>query len=119
MSIIRNYREEDSSSVLRLWNTAGRDFGYAPQEADGLDRLLLRHPYFLQEHTFVLEEEGEVCGFINGVTGDDLAKGDVRGYLSCLLLDPDHDNENNTTLLLRALEDSFRALRGLRYHPLC
>ena len=107
--MIRNYCVEDDISILNLWNNAGETFGYAPQNIDGLRRLLLNHPNFTAFHSFVLEESGVVHGFINGVTGDDLAWGDVRGYVSCLLLDPEYDNEENTALLLTALEDSFRA----------
>ncbi len=107
--MIRNYEGKDAFAVLRLWNTAGADFGYAPQSEDGLDGLLLKHPYFTPRHSFVLEDSGEVCGFINGCTGDDPAFKGVRGYLSCLLLNKEHDNEADTRLLLTALEDSFRA----------
>ena len=42
---IRNYTRGDAAEVLRLWNTAGaQTMGYAPQSAEGLDALLLRHP---------------------------------------------------------------------------
>lgn len=109
--MIRNYKTEDAPFILDLWNSAGIVFGYAPQDQDGLDRLLLEHPYFTPFHSFVLETDGVVHGFINGVTGDDLAWGEMRGYLSCLLLDETSDDENNTNLLLSALEDSFRAKR--------
>ena len=105
---VRNYDRKDAADVLRLWNTAGADFGYAPLDAEGLDRLILRHPNFSDEHTFILEEDGVITGFINGVTGDDIAWGDVRGYFSCLLLDRAHDSEEKTFLLLRMMEDSFR-----------
>ena len=106
--MIRNYKTEDAPFILDLWNSAGTAFGYAPQDRAGLDRLLLEHPYFSPFHSFVLETDGVIHGFINGVTGDDLAWGAVRGYLSCLLLEESADNEVNTHLLLSALEDSFR-----------
>ena len=106
--MIRNYKTEDTPFILDLWNSAGTVFGYAPQDRAGLDSLLLEHPYFSPFHSFVLETDGMIHGFINGVTGDDLAWGAVRGYLSCLLLDESADNEVNTHLLLSALEDSFR-----------
>lgn len=107
--MIRNYRIEDELSILRLWNSSGRVFGYAPQSVDGIRSLIFQHPNFTAFHSFVLEEDGVVHGFINGVTGDDLVWGNVRGYVSCLLLDPEYDNEENTALLLTVLEDSFRA----------
>lgn len=107
---IRNYTRGDAAEVLRLWNTAGaQTMGYAPQSAEGLDALLLRHPDFSEKHSFVLTDA-------DGVTrprqrrhrGRD-AQGRVRGYFSCLLLDPAADSDENTALLLAALEDSFRA----------
>ena len=107
--MIRNYQNCDASSVLDLWNTAGVEFGYAPQDADGLNRLLLRHPDFSPEHTFVLEEGGKALGFINGTAPETAAFNNARGYVSCLLLDKGSDNEANTSMLIRALEDSFRA----------
>lgn len=107
---IRNYTRGDAAEVLRLWNTTGaQTMGYAPQSAEGLDALLLRHPNFSEKHSFVLTSADGVRGFVSGVTGDALAQGKVRGYFSCLLLDPTADSDENTALLLAALEDSFRA----------
>lgn len=105
---IRNYSETDGEALFRLWNEAGSKNLYAPQNREGFDRILLKHPYFSADHTFVLEENGEVCAFVNGVTGDDIARGAERGYFSCLLLDDAHDTDENAALLLDALEDSFR-----------
>lgn len=95
--------------VLRLWNTAGAAAGYAPLDAGKLDELLLAHPAFCGESTFVLEEKGALRGFAAGCTGDTLAQGAVRGYVSCVLLDETCDTAENTALLLGAVEDSFRA----------
>ena len=106
--MVRNYLPGDGAELLRLWNTAGAKNLYAPQSAEGFDRILLRHPYFSADHTFVLEDNGAVCGFCNGVTGDDIARGDVRGYVSCVILDDARDTDENTAALLDALEDSFR-----------
>lgn len=105
---IRRYEEKDAAIVLHLWNTAGTRAGYAPQDMAGLERLLLRHPDFSADHTFLMEDNGTPCGFANGCTGDHLVQGAVRGYVTCVLLDADHDDEENTMALLTALEDSFR-----------
>ncbi len=107
---IRNYTRSDAPDVLRLWNTVGAEtMGYAPQNDEGLDALLLRHPNFSEKHSFVLTDGEGISGFVSGVTGDGLAQGRIRGYFSCLLLDKDADSDENTELLLCALEDSFRA----------
>ena len=107
--MIRNYLPSDEESLLALWNTAGTAMGYAPLEAGQFRALLTRHPNFSPEYTFVLEQTGRILGFVNGCTGDDIPKGDVRGYVSCLLLAPEADTPENTALLLSALEKAFRA----------
>ena len=53
---LRLYDRADAPEILRLWNTAGAAAGYAPLNADTLDALLLAHPAFCGESTFVLEE---------------------------------------------------------------
>ena len=79
--MIRNYTASDGASLLRLWNTLGVKAGYAPLEQTQFRRLLLEHPDFSPEYTFVLEEEGQVLGFVNGCTGDHIPRGDLRGYV--------------------------------------
>lgn len=106
--MIRNYVASDASRLLQLWNTAGVKMGYAPLKEEKFRRLLLEHPEFSPEYTFLLEQDGTVLGFINGCTGDHIPRGDVRGYVSCLILSEDADTEENTLLLLNALEDAFR-----------
>lgn len=106
--MIRNYTPSDAGAMLSLWNTAGTAMGYAPLTQDGFRRLLTCNPNFSPEYTFVLEENGIVRGFVNGCTGDGIPKGDVRGYLSCLILSKEADSDENTVLLLSALEAAFR-----------
>ena len=106
--MIRCYSSSDEESLLSLWNSAGVGQGFAPLSLDQFRVLLTRHPKFSPAYTFVLEEAGEILGFVNGCTGEDIPKGDVRGYLSCLLLADSADSEENTALLLTALEEAFR-----------
>lgn len=106
--MVRNYLPADAPALLSLWNTAGVQAGYAPLGAEDFRQLLLEHPDFSPDYTFVLEENGEILGFVNGCTGDHIPRGDVRGYVSCLLLDARADTEEYTYLLLSALEAAFR-----------
>jgi len=106
--MIRNYRSSDAPQLLLLWNTAGVGMGFAPLQEEKFRRLLLDHPEFSDRYTFVLENEGRILGFANGCTGDHIPWGDVRGYVSCLILSREADTEENTRLLLNALEDAFR-----------
>ena len=106
--MIRNYTRNDEAALLDLWNTAGTAMGFAPLSQDAFRTLLTGHPNFSPEYTFVLEEQGKILGFTNGCTGDGIPKGDVRGYVSCVILAPAADTPENTGLLLTALEDAFR-----------
>lgn len=83
--MIRNYMQNDEAALLDLWNTAGTAMGFAPLSQDAFRTLLTGHPNFSPEYTFVLEEQGKILGFTNGCTGDGIPKGDVRGYVSCLV----------------------------------
>ena len=106
--MIRSYTPDDESAMLSLWNTAGAVMGYAPVPLEDFHRLLTRHPNFSPAYTFVLEEKGTLLGFVNGCTGAGIPKGDIRGYLSCLILAVEADSDENTALLLSALENAFR-----------
>lgn len=106
--MIRTYLPGDADALLHIWNTAGVRSGYAPLDSADFRKLLLEHPDFSPEFTFVLEEKGEILGFANGCTGDHIPRGDVRGYVSCVLLADGADNDENTAALLDCLEDAFR-----------
>ena len=107
--MIRNYRPGDDAALLHIWNTAGVRAGFAPLDADDFDRILLRHPDFSPEFTFVLEEDGEILGFCNGCTGEHIPRGKERGYVSCVLLADEANTDENTAALMDALENAFRA----------
>ena len=112
--MIRNYCSSDGGALLEVWNTAGVKAGYAPLEMEKFRKLLLDHKEFSPEYTFVLEENGAVLGFVNGCTGDHIPGGDVKGFVSCLLLKEEADNDENTAALMEALEAAFRRA-GRRY----
>lgn len=83
--------------------------GYAPLSQEQWETLFLKNPHFSPHCTYVLEEHGEVLGFVNGCTGAHLPGGMARGYVTCLLLTPKADTSENTERLLTALENTFRA----------
>ncbi len=116
--MIRNYQPKDAPELLRLWNTAGAAAGYVPMDAGEFREKLLDHPDFSPEYTFLLEENGILQGFVNGCTGDHIPKGDLRGYVSCLLLKQGADSLEHTAALLEALENAFRKA-GRTYSVSC
>lgn len=107
--MIRHYTSSDEAAVLTLWNTAGTAMGYAPMTPAGFCAKITEHPDFAPDCAFVLELDGAVCGFVTGCTGGSAPQGDRKGYLTCLILSPEADTEENTALLLRAMEAAFRA----------
>lgn len=99
----------DRDAVAALWARNARRQGYAPRDAAALDALLFGHPYFSPAHAFVYKEDGVAKAFICGCVGDDIPRGDERGYFTCFLADEAQDTGETTALLFDALEDSFRA----------
>ena len=107
--MIRNYQLGDDAALLHIWNTAGVRAGFAPLDREDFDKILLRHPDFSPEFTFVLEQEGRILGFCNGCTGEHIPRGTERGYVSCVLLADEANTDENTAALMDALENAFRA----------
>lgn len=112
--MIRSYTTGDKEAAEAFWEDNASRQGYAPRSRAALDEMLFGHPYFSPAHTFVLEEEGALCAFLCGCTGDDIPGGKERGYFTCLITDREHDTDETTDALFRALEDSFRA-KGKTY----
>ena len=102
--MIRKYVAADEKHLYRLWNTEGPRFGYAPLTEGRFREILLDHPEFSPEFTLVLEEEGRICGFVNGCPGPQTAG---TGYIGCLLLEAQADTAENTALLIRGIEEAF------------
>lgn len=105
--MIRNYQSTDAPALLALWNTAALRDGFAPMDEALFHKLLLGHPDFDPALTFVLEEAGEVLAFANGCTGDHIPRGDVRGYVTCVI--QTRPNPEDANALLETLENAFRA----------
>ena len=103
--MIRKFVTGDERALYRLWETEGPRFGYAALTESKFRKIFLEHPDFSAEFTFVVEEDGHICGFVNGCAG---APDTETGYISCLLLESQVDTVDNTTQLVCALEDEFR-----------
>ena len=103
--MIRKFVTGDERALYRLWETEGPHFGYAALTESKFREIFLEHPDFSAEFTFVVEEDGHICGFVNGCAG---APDTETGYIGCLLLESQVDTVDNTTQLVCALEDEFR-----------
>ena len=67
--MIRKFVTGDERALYRLWETEGPRFGYAALTESKFRELFLEHPDFSAEFTFVVEEDGHICGFVNGCAG--------------------------------------------------
>lgn len=103
--MIRKFVTGDERALYRLWETEGPRFGYAALTESKFREIFLEHPDFSAEFTFVVEEDGHICGFVNGCAG---APDTETGYIGCLLLESQVDTVDNTTHLVCVLEDEFR-----------
>lgn len=107
--MLRNYTNTDRPAVAGLWQRSAARQGYAPRTPRQLDPLLFEHPYFNDRHAFVWETEGGVGAFICGCTGEDIPRGNERGYFTCFLADETLDTPELCAAMFAALEESFRA----------
>ncbi len=111
--MIRRYLASDGKKLWELWNGSGVLLGYAPVTEAQFSRLLIGHPDFSPQLTFLLEEKGELLGFVSGCSGAGLPQGAVRGYVTCLILKQDANTQTNALALLSVLEQELKS-RGLR-----
>lgn len=104
---VRPYAPADAGAVWGLWQAQAPAQGYAPLDRKGFERLVLNNPHFSPRYAFVLEQGGEIQGFVCGAASSELPAGTERGYFSCLL--PGPGGEQAAGLLLGALENAFAA----------
>lgn len=107
---ISNYDSSYHDAVFQLWNSVAVNQGYAPLEKEDFNTLLVGHSCFSEKYAFVLKEDKEICGFICGCV-------EKTAYITCLVLRPEHDTEENTEKLLRKLEEAFweSGMRKIQY----
>jgi ribosomal protein S18 acetylase RimI-like enzyme len=102
-----NYSDELKNGIIELWNSTAVNDGYKELDAAGFYEIFENNPYFNSDSAFVMEDHG-VCGFACGCTGSDLPLGDMSGYITCIILSKDKQNQENFHSLLHLLEQSFQ-----------
>lgn len=107
--MIVNFEQGHIEGVVSLWNNTSVNDGYKELTKESFKDIFLNNLYFGRENTFVRLDEGEVTGFACGCTGDDLPRGDLAGYITCIILAEEYRNIENFTELLHLLEAAFRA----------
>lgn len=104
--MIVKYDGKYDAEIIDLWNRAAVRDGYKELDANSFKEIFSGNRYFKQANTFVLDNDG-VKGFACGCTGDDLPLGDKSGYITCIVLDSEYENQEYFRLLLEQLETSF------------
>lgn len=104
--MIVHYEDCYLDGIVNLWNTVALKDGYKELTRERFQDIFIRNPYFDAKGAFVLED-GEVKGFACGCIGSDLALGDRAGYITCVILSPQMQNQQNFSLLLNQLEQYF------------
>ena len=108
---VRNDEERDRAHDL-MAKTFAPDFFEIVQQ---LNRVLVRYPGFLPEHTRVAVKNGQVAGTLR-ITTDTIRIGEARlkmGGFGWIAVDPDFRKQGVATLLI---EDSLAYMRSQRYH---
>lgn len=95
--------------IIKLWNGSLVKEGYKELTSQSFEDIFEKNKYFKSETTFIRMDNGEVTGFACGCTGDDLPRGDVSGYITCIVLAPEYQTIENFTELLCLLERAFIA----------
>lgn len=107
--MIVNFEAGHVEGIVKLWNDSAVKDGYKELTIESFGEVFLKNPYFSPESTFVRMEEGRVAGFACGCTGNDLPRGDISGYVTCIILAPHIRTLENFSALLGRLEEVFRA----------
>lgn len=104
---IELYESKYQEDICDLWNRIAVKQGFVPAEGKTFEMLLTKHPYFGNDLAFLLLEKRKVVGFICGCVGDELPRGKVRGYITCLLLEEGIE-QRYVAQLLDKLGEAFR-----------
>lgn len=107
--MITTFSVEYIDQIIRLWNENAVKDGYKELTYESFETIFLKNPYFDSKNTFIRIDDGEVTGFACGVSGDDLARGSISGYLTCIIMAPLYRNRETFQGLLKLLENQFKS----------
>lgn len=105
--MINNFDFSHSDGIIKLWNSSSVKDGYKELTKQSFEEIFIKNPFFSKDNTFVRIDKGEVTGFACGCTGNDLHRGDISGYVTCIVLAQDYKTSENFTELLNLLHKSF------------
>lgn len=106
--MIINYDASCRDGVIDLWNSIYVEDGYKELTTESFIDIFENNRYFDPQNTFVRLDNNCVTGFACGCTGEDLVRGEISGYITCILLQREYQSKDNFRELLELLEQSFR-----------
>lgn len=105
---IRRFSKEDVREVVALWNEIATAYHYKPLTEATFFSTFIEHDYYDADCVLVAYEQDDIVGFAAGCIGDDLPLGDVAGYITCVWVKEDADQQLYQSLV-NALEQRFIA----------
>lgn len=103
--MIRTYQDADFDAVLKLLSES---LVYDAITADLLNEKLYEDPHFDRDMVLVADEDGQIAGFMQGVTRD--IRGERIGYLKLMAVAPGSRKKG----LARQMYENMEALMGDR-----
>lgn len=104
--MVRLFCDQDIPQVINLWNRSAVSDGYKEMDEERFRQIFLNSPGYAPDLLYVLEET-EIRGFVCGAIGEKLPRGDISGYVTCVVLDTSYQSTASYGLLLSKLEDAF------------
>jgi ribosomal protein S18 acetylase RimI-like enzyme len=107
--MINIYQDGDAKEIIHLWNEVATRIGYKELDERSFTEIFTGSPYFNPQQALLMKDQGKIVGFACGCIGADLPLGETSGYITCVLLKEPYDSSDNYQLLLKRLEDTFKA----------
>ncbi len=106
--IIRNYKQDDLTKVVTLWNENTQI--YKPFNEETFTNHVLKHPDFKNEGFFVLEKENEIIGMALGLVREYEKNMDNKpGYMPILLIKKEHRRFGLAKSLIEKVEEYIKS----------
>lgn len=105
---IRRFTKEDVQEIVALWNETATVYHYKPLTEASFYSTFIEHDYYDENCVLVAYEEDKIVGFAAGCIGDDLPLGEVAGYITCVWVNEDVDQQLYHRFV-EALEQRFIA----------
>ena len=114
--LIRPFTPKDTPAVVRLWNRLVLlgDVPYCEMDEEAFTQKFLRDPNHRPELMLTGEENGQIAGFIHGVSKRVLLPNETEsaspGYITVVMVDPSLRRRGIAGAMVREMETRFSAM---------